>query len=99
MPSTFDIVADIVAFNCNIPRSAITPDCHLLNDLGIDSLELLDLGFAVDDAFGITMPLGQWLHAEHLKTIPTERYFVMRELCAHVDNLILANGLGIKRCR
>src|ERR1700692_4211488 len=70
MPSTFDIVADIVALNCNIPRSAITPDCHLLNDLGIDSLDLLDLGFAVDDAFGITMPLGQWLHAAHLKTCP-----------------------------
>ena len=99
MPSTFDIVADIVALNCNIPRSAITPDCHLLNDLGIDSLDLLDLGFAVDDAFGITMPLGQWLHAAHLKTNPTERYFVMRELCAHVDNLILADGLRIKRCR
>jgi acyl carrier protein len=99
MPSTFNIVADIIARNCNIPRSAITPGCHLLNDLGIDSLDLLDIGFAVDDAFGITLPLGKWLHATHLKTAPTERYFVMRELCAHVDNLMPAGGpAGIKSC-
>jgi hypothetical protein len=37
-----------------------------------------------------------WLHAVHLKTAPTERYFVMRELCAHVDNLISA---GVPRTR
>jgi acyl carrier protein len=96
MASTFDIVADIIARYCNIPGSAITPNCHLLNNLGIDSLELLDIGFAVDDAFGITLPLGNWLHATHLETAPTERYFVMNELCAHVDNLLPA---GIKSCR
>jgi acyl carrier protein len=92
MPSTFDIVADIIARNCSIPRNAITPGCHLLNDLGIDSLDLVDIGFAVDEAFGITMPLGQWLHETHLKSARAERYFVMRELCAHVDSLASAGG-------
>ena len=96
MPSTFDIVADIIARNRNIPRTAIMPGCHLLNDLGIDSLDPLGIGFAVDDAFpfGISVPLGQWLHTTHLKTVSTERYFLMRELCAYVDKLIPARRLA-----
>ena len=94
MPSTFDIIAGIIARTCDIPRNAITPGCHLLNDLGIDSLDLFDIGFAVDDAFGITMPLGQWLHEVHLKVVPAERYLVMRELCVRVDNLISAGMLA-----
>jgi acyl carrier protein len=92
MPSTFDIVADIIARNCNIPRSVITPACDLLNDLGIDSLELLDIGVTVDEAFGITMPFGQWLHETHFEAAQAERYFVLRELCVHVDGLVLASG-------
>jgi acyl carrier protein len=99
MPSTLDVVANIIVRNCSVPHSAITPSCHLLNDLGIDSLDLLDIGFAVDEAFGITMPLGQWLHEVHLKTARAERHFVMRELCAHVDSLVRAGGLtGTKHC-
>jgi acyl carrier protein len=96
MPSTFDIIAGIIARTCNIPRSAITPGCHLLNDLGIDSLDLFDIGYAVDDVFGITVPLSQWLHAVHLKTAQTERYFVMRELCAYIDDLISAGLPGTR---
>jgi hypothetical protein len=70
-----------------------------VHDLGIDSLDLLDIGFAVDEAFGITMPLGQWLHEVHLKTIRAERHFIMYELCAQVDSLVWANRLtGIDRC-
>ena len=30
------------------------------DDLGIDSLDFLDVAFAIDKAFGIKMPLEQW---------------------------------------
>ena len=63
MPSTFDIVADIVAETCHIPRETISLDSDLLRDLGIDSLDLFDIGFALDDAFGISVPVEQWLQA------------------------------------
>lgn len=88
--STFDIVADIIARTCHIPRSAITPECNVLHDLGIDSLDLLDVGFAVDDAFGIRMPLEQWLHAVHLRQAAADQRFVMRELCAGIEALVIA---------
>jgi acyl carrier protein len=87
VPSTFDQVADIVALTCQVPREDITPDSNLLADLGIDSLDLLDVGCVVDDAFGIRLPLEQWLHAVHMKRAAAERCFVMRDICASIDAL------------
>ncbi len=57
MSSTFDQVATIIAETCDIPRDTITPESHAIDDLGIDSLDFLDIAFAIDKAFGIKLPL------------------------------------------
>ena len=89
MRPTFDIVAEIIALTCEVPRERITPDSNLVA-LGIDSLELLDITFAIDDALGIAVPIDQWLHAVHIGRIPSDQYFVMRGFCANIDALIVA---------
>jgi acyl carrier protein len=91
MRPTFDIVAEIIALTCEVPRERITPDSNLVNDLGIDSLDLLDITFAIDDAFGIAMPIDRWLHAVHMGRISSDQYFVMRGFCANIDALIVAD--------
>src|SRR5580704_3902540 len=90
MRSTFDTIADIITLTCGISREQITPDSRLLNDLGIDSLELLDVAFAIDDEFSITTPIDQWLQAVHVGRIPADQYFVLKEFCAHIDDLTAA---------
>ena len=54
---TFDTIADIIAVTCGV---LCEHDSSLLNDRGIDSLELLDVAFAIDDAFSITIPVDSW---------------------------------------
>jgi acyl carrier protein len=44
----FDKVADIIAETSDIPRDKIKPESHAINDLGIDSLDFLDIAFAID---------------------------------------------------
>ena len=90
MRPTFNIVAEIIAVTCEVPRERITPNSNLVNDLGIDSLDLLDITFAIDDAFGIAMPIGQWLHAVHVGRIPSDQYFVMKRFCGNIDAPIVA---------
>ena len=60
MSSTYDQIANIIAETCDIPRDTIKPESHAIDDLGIDSLDFLDIAFAIDKAFGIKMPLEQW---------------------------------------
>jgi acyl carrier protein len=90
MRPTFDIVAEIIALTCEVPRERITLDSNLVNDLGIDSLDLLDITFAIDDAFGIVMPINQWLRAVHMGRISSDQYLVMRGFCANIDALMVA---------
>ena len=58
MSTTFDKVAEIIAETCDIPRENIKPESHAINDLEIDSLDFLDIAFAIDKAFGIKLPVG-----------------------------------------
>lgn len=87
MASTFDTVSGIISETCNIPRDKITPESHAINDLGIDSLDFLDIAFAIDKAFGIKMPLEQWTQDVNEGKVSSDQYFVMRHLCDNIDTL------------
>ena len=60
MSSTFETVSKIISETCDIPLEKITPESHAIDDLGIDSLDFLDIAFAIDKAFGIKLPLEKW---------------------------------------
>ena len=80
MSSTFDQVANIIAETCDIPRDTITPESHAIDDLGIDSLDFLDIAFAIDKAFGIKLPLEKWTQEVNDGKATTEQYFVLKNL-------------------
>ena len=90
MPSTFDTVATIISETCDIPRGDIKPESHAMDDLGIDSLDFLDIAFAIDKAFGIKLPIEQWTQEVNDGKATTEQYFVLQNLCARIDSLIAA---------
>ena len=90
--STFDTVAKIIAETCDIPRDTITPESHAIDDLGIDSLDFLDIAFAIDKAFGIKLPLEKWTQEVNDGKATTEQYFVLKNLCARIDELVAAKG-------
>ena len=87
MASTFETVADIIADTCDIERDKITLESHAINDLGIDSLDFLDIAFAIDKSFGIKMPLEQWTQEVNDGKVSTEEYFVLGNLCRHIETL------------
>ena len=87
MSSTFDKVADIIAETSEIERDTITPESHVIDDLGIDSLDFLDIVFAIDKEFGIKIPLEKWTQEANEGEVPTEEYFVLKNLCAKIDEL------------
>ena len=90
MATTFDTVADIIAETCDIPREEIKPESHAINDLEIDSLDFLDIAFAIDKAFGIKLPLEQWTQEVNEGKATTDQYFVLNNLCSRIDDLIAA---------
>ena len=92
MSATFETVAGNISETCDIPREKITPQSHAIEDLGIDSLAFLDIAFAIDKAFGIKLPLEQWTQEVNEGKVSTEEYFVLKNLCAKIDELRAAKG-------
>ena len=92
MSTTFDKVAEIIAETCDIPRENIKPESHANNDLENDSHDFLDIAFAIDKAFGIKLPLEQWTQEVNDGKATTDQYFVLKNLCERIDELIAAKG-------
>ena len=92
MSSTFDTVANIISETCDIPRENIKPESHAMTDLGIDSLDFLDIAFAIDKAFGIKIPLEQWTQEVNDGKADADQYFVLQNLCARIDGLVAAKS-------
>ena len=92
MPSTFEKVARIIADTSEIDIDTITPDSHTIDDLGIDSLDFLDIVFAIHKEFGIKVPLEKWTQNVNDGKVATEEYFLMRNLCARIDELVAAKA-------
>ena len=92
MASSFDRIADIIAENSEVERDKILPDSHVINDLGIDSLDFLDIVFAIDKEFGIKVPLEKWTQEVNDGKATTDQYFMLSNLCARIDELVAAKG-------
>ena len=92
MSSTFDIVAKVISETSDVPAENIKPDAHAIDDLGIDSLDFLDIVFALDKKFGIKIPLEQWTQEVNQGKANVEDYFVLKNLCARIDELVAAKA-------
>jgi acyl carrier protein len=60
----FEKVREILAKELNIPADEITMDSNFSDDLGIDSLDLVQLVMELEEAFDITID-----DAEAIKTV------------------------------
>jgi acyl carrier protein len=90
----FDRIRDIIAENSEVPAEKITPAAHVINDLGIDSLDFLDIVFAIDKAFGIKVPVEAWTQEVNAGKAPAEQYFVMGNLAQRIEELVAAKQAG-----
>ena len=70
----------------------IAPQSRIERDLGIDSLDFLDIVFAIDKEFGIKIPLEKWTQEVNEGKVSTEEYFVLKNLCAKIDELRAAKA-------
>ncbi len=52
----YDKVVKLIAENLDIEESAINSDSVITDDLGADSLDVVDLCMAFEDEFGVEIP-------------------------------------------
>ncbi|MFN7265813.1 MAG: phosphopantetheine-binding protein [Phenylobacterium sp.] len=76
---------------CHINPEDVTPQGHILNDLGIDSLDLLNAAFRLEKDTGVKVPFRDWLALEYGDQAPERSPFLVSEICGF---LAAASGGG-----
>jgi acyl carrier protein len=87
MASTFEKVAEIIARTSDVELERITPESHITKDLEIDSLAFLDIAFEIDQEFKIQIPVEKWMEEINQGNASAEEFFIMKNLCAKIDQL------------
>ena len=64
--STFEKVRDIVVEQLGVEADEVTIECTFIDDLGADSLDIVELIMAFEEEFGIEIPDEA---AEKIKTV------------------------------
>jgi acyl carrier protein len=59
-------VMDIIANQLGVDREMITPEAHVVDDLGADSLDIVELVMALEEAFDLEIPDDD---AEKIRTV------------------------------
>lgn len=62
----FDKVCEILCDQFDLEADSVTSETSLIDDLGADSLDLVDLVMSFEDEFGIEMPEDE---IENIKTV------------------------------
>ncbi|MFC3101233.1 acyl carrier protein [Altererythrobacter lauratis] len=56
MSDTADRVKKIVVENLGVEEDKVTPDASFIDDLGADSLDIVELVMAFEEEFGVEIP-------------------------------------------
>lgn len=62
----FDKVKELISEQLDVKADDITEDSSIQDDLGADSLDVVDLVMAIEDEFGVEIPEDQ---VENIKTV------------------------------
>lgn len=60
------VLKDIVAARLDVPIDDIKPEASFIEDLGADSLDIVDLAMAIEDKFSLQIKDADYLHLTRL---------------------------------
>jgi len=77
MATTFEKVKDIIVNQLNVKPEEVTEDANFTDDLGADSLDLVEVVMALEEEFGAPVPDEE---AEKIKTVGDAVRFIDSKL-------------------
>lgn len=82
---TYDLLLGAIALITDVDMSAIREDTDLVNELAIDSLDMVDILFEVAQAIGKKIAFAEWV--QNSVTEGADSLFIARNLCTKIDAL------------
>ena len=77
---------------CGVDLAEITDEKHIFDDLGVDSLDFLDVTFELDNKLGVKLPVEEWLSAEDAGEGDGRSVLVVGQFVSFVEAEVLSRG-------
>ena len=84
MQDMIALIADVIAENCDVERGDITADANVISDLGVDSLDFLDISFAIEKQFNVKLPIDEWVEKVDGNEAALDDFFTVKAIAAYV---------------
>ena len=88
MESIYDYVVQVLAETCDIEPQDITEETNFFSDLGIESVDFLDVVYELDKHYKVTIPVGRWMSEINEGDEPEVEHFVMDNFVRAITSLI-----------
>jgi acyl carrier protein len=83
--TAFDVITGIIVDVCGLDRAQLAPGANAVDDLGIDSVDFLDIIYEIDRHFGIKLPAEAWMEQINAGKATTADFFVLERFAANVE--------------
>jgi len=83
--STLDFVKRILVEECYVELADILPETDILEDLMIDSLDVLNAVFRVQKETGVNIPIDAWIEEKYGDEAPDQNRFLVSHICEFID--------------
>jgi len=87
-PDVFEIVARTLVEECEVAREKITLESHVVDDLGLDSLAILDVCYALDVKLLIKIPFEEWVNDVNSGKINAQEAFTLKAIVQQIEVLL-----------
>jgi acyl carrier protein len=85
---TLNLISDIIVEVCGLDRATLLPAVNAVDDLGIDSIDFLDIIYEIQQRLGIKVPVEDWMEQINSGKARTADYFVLSRLAERIDELV-----------
>ena len=103
----FENVRDVVVEALAVDEDEVTPEATIFNDLGAESIDILDISFQLEQQFGFKIEQGEMFPEGALNDseivadgkVTPKGLEMLRERAPHIDVSSLENDPSIERIR
>ena len=74
-----------------VSKNQIRPNSNIVTDLGIDSIDFLDVAYEIDKEYKIKLPLESWTEKVNSQEASLDDYFSVNNLTSHIEGFINKN--------
>jgi acyl carrier protein len=76
--AVYETISTILVDSLGVDEEAIQPEVRLVEDLGAESIDFLDIAFRVEEELGVRMPMKEWAKASETEYTLTPERLVQR---------------------